>query len=57
MQAPKLLSRRIVAEQLSISIRNLDRLIKKGIIQSVKLGGRVLIPASELDRVSTPAEV
>jgi hypothetical protein len=38
--------------QLSISLRNLDRRIAEGTVKTRHLGGRVLIPHSELIRLS-----
>lgn len=37
--------------QLGISLPTLNRRLADGSIHSVKLGGRVLIPISELDRL------
>ena len=39
------------AAQLSVSRRHLYRLIDTGAIRRVKIGQRVVIPASEIDRL------
>ena len=39
------------AAQLSVSKNHLWKLIERGVVRQVRLGGRVVVPASELDRV------
>ncbi len=45
------LGRAEAAEALGVSTRGLDYWISKGVLQARRLGGRVLIPISELDRI------
>ncbi len=45
-----LYDRKTAAYMLSISIRGLDYLISRGEIKTRRIGGKVLIPASELKR-------
>lgn len=47
---PLLYTRKAAAQQLSISARSLDRLISHKQLSTRRIGGRVLIPASELRR-------
>lgn len=44
------LSREEAAQALTISTRTLDRLIRAGRLAIVKVGARVLVPTSEVDR-------
>lgn len=45
-----LYSREEAAEQLSISVRNLSRLVLKGLIRPRRVGGRTLFTQRELER-------
>jgi excisionase family DNA binding protein len=45
-----LYSRRDAASALSISVRSLDYLIERGLLQTRRLGKKVLIPAADLRR-------
>ncbi|NMH98896.1 helix-turn-helix domain-containing protein [Pseudonocardia acidicola] len=42
------------AEALKLCRRTVTRLIEKGEIASVRIGGSVRIPVSELERLTTP---
>jgi excisionase family DNA binding protein len=39
------------ATLLSVSVRHLRRLIDKGKVKPIRVGGRVLIPANEMERL------
>lgn len=45
------LSKKQCAERLSVSVDTVNRVIKKGKIRVLYFGRRVLIPASELERI------
>ena len=45
---PLLVSRKIAAKRLSISVRSVDLLVADGRLDSVVIGGRVLIPSGVL---------
>jgi excisionase family DNA binding protein len=44
------LPRKEAARALSLSVRTLDRAIKRGDLRAKKYGTRVLIPSAEIDR-------
>lgn len=44
-------TREEAAQALTISTRTLDRLIRGGRLAVVKIGARILIPATEVDRL------
>ena len=52
---PKFISKSELAENLGISLPSINRGLKLGTIPSVKLGGRVLIPASFIQALETQA--
>lgn len=55
---PRLLySRAESAYQLSLSVRAVDYLIAQGSIGTRKIGGRILIPHSELTRVARAGQI
>lgn len=45
---------RDAARLMSLSLRSVARLAKSGELRTVRLGGRVLVPMSEVVRLSTP---
>lgn len=45
------LSKKDFAKQIGLSLPTIDRRLKDGSIRALKLGGRILIPYSELDRL------
>jgi excisionase family DNA binding protein len=47
-----LYSRKEAAQQLSISISTLEQLIAQGELQVRRLGKRILVPRTELERLS-----
>lgn len=51
--APLLLSRQEAAKRLSICLRSLDQLISTGEIYVRRIGKRVLIPRTELERFAS----
>lgn len=51
---PRVLTLKRAAAELSISKRKLQDLLAKGILQSVVIDGRKMVPASEIDRLATP---
>ena len=42
-----------VADRLSLCYRTLHRAVREGRIKSIRLGGSIRIPASELQRILT----
>ena len=44
-------SKKEAAAATSLSVRSIDYLIEKGQLRAVKVGGRVLIPSRELERL------
>ena len=48
----KFLNKKQFAEEVGLSSATLDRRLKDGTIHFIKLGARVLIPATELDRLT-----
>jgi predicted site-specific integrase-resolvase len=50
------LSKAQFRKDFPVSDATINRYLKSGIIKSVKIAGRVLIPASELDRLAAIAE-
>jgi hypothetical protein len=59
VQGGELLSRLDAAAALGVSVRSLDRMIHRGDLATVRLGGpksgRVMVPATELRRVASTA--
>lgn len=51
----RLLSKTETAARLSASMSSINRWLAQGLIASVHLGGRVLIPESEIDRITSIA--
>lgn len=51
--SPRMLTAEEVATELRMHRLSIYRLIRKGTIPAVKVGGRLLIPAAELDRLLT----
>ena len=49
------LSKKDFSEQVGLSLPTIDRRLKDGSIRFLRLGGRVLIPQSELDRLAAVA--
>lgn len=47
---PLALARKEVARALSLSVRSVDRAIKRGDLHAKRHGSRVLVPRSEIDR-------
>lgn len=54
MQAPLVMRYERAAQMLDVSVSKLRGLIRSGEIVPVKLGGRKMVPLSELERVSRP---
>jgi excisionase family DNA binding protein len=50
LAAPLVLDRKESAEVLRISLRSLDYLLERGELRATRIGGRVLISWSELNR-------
>tara|TARA_B100000963_G_C22059055_1_gene422965 strand:- start:276 stop:461 length:186 start_codon:yes stop_codon:yes gene_type:complete len=50
-QKAKLLSKKEVSQILSVSVRSVERLIARGILKKIKLGGCVRIRQSELENL------
>jgi excisionase family DNA binding protein len=50
IESSKLLSREAVARTLSLSVRSVERLIGSGQLPTVRLGRRVLVSQSDLER-------
>ena len=48
MDEPVLVSKRVAARRLSIGVRTLDGLLRRGELRSVRIGRRRLIAAEEL---------
>ena len=46
----KMLKRDEAAEALSLSVKTLDRLIKAGLLQAIRMGRRVAVPVSSVER-------
>lgn len=51
----KFLSKAELTNALGVSLPTVNRYLAAGAIKSVKLGGRVLIPATELERLLAEA--
>lgn len=51
-QQPILLDRRSAAAAIGISVRSLDYLISSGKLRTRRLGKRILIPRTELERLA-----
>ena len=49
-------SKKETAERLGLGMMTLHRLTKDGTIRTVRAGGRVLIPRTELERFLTPPD-
>jgi excisionase family DNA binding protein len=49
------LSREEAARRLGVSVTTVRRLEARGQLRVVRLGGRVVVPSSEVARVLTPA--
>lgn len=54
---PRVLTKDQAAKQLSISVRKLRGLIRDGLVVTVPIGRRNLIPLSEVERMADPAPV
>jgi predicted site-specific integrase-resolvase len=50
-ELPRAISRRVAALTLGISLRTLDNWRKRGVIRTVTIEGRVLVPLSEIERL------
>ena len=48
-----LLSRREAANAISVSVRELDKLVAQELIAAVRVGRRVLVPVRDLERFAT----
>ncbi len=46
-----------VAESLDLSRRTLNKFVRTGVLRTIKLGGRRLVPAEELRRLCSVQEV
>lgn len=53
---PKAMTFDRAARELSISIPTLRRMVRRGEISTVKISRRMMIPASEVERLTTPPE-
>lgn len=51
-QQPILLNRRAAAAAIGISVRSLDYLISSGKLRTRRMGKRILIPRTELERLA-----
>jgi hypothetical protein len=47
----KLQSREMTAEQADVNIRTIDRMIKRGEIEAVQIGRRVMVKVASADRL------
>jgi excisionase family DNA binding protein len=47
----RLLNKKDAAARLGVSVRSIERLLARGVLASVKVGGRVLIRLSDLLRI------
>jgi excisionase family DNA binding protein len=56
MGNPKFLSKGDVLQEIGISLPTLNRRLADGSIHYVKLGSRILIPSSEIDRLLAAAD-
>ena len=52
----KLLSKREVAEILSISVRSVERLVARGIIRKIKIGGSIRFRQCEIEKLMEKGE-
>jgi excisionase family DNA binding protein len=50
------LSRKEAAKRLGISVASARRLEARGELRTVRIGGRVVVPSSEIARLLTPAQ-
>jgi excisionase family DNA binding protein len=50
------LSRTEAAKRLGISLSSVRRLEERGELRTVRIGGRVVVPSSEVARLLTPAQ-
>ena len=50
-ELPMLLTRQEAADFLRKHVRSLDRLIAQGKIKAVRVGGSVLVPRAEMERI------
>ena len=46
-----LLSKKEVAETLSVSVRSVERLVARGVLKKIKVGGCVRFRSSELEKL------
>jgi len=53
--APQFLNRQEAADELRLSLSSLDAALARGEIRSVRIGKRILIPATELERLIAEA--
>ena len=51
-QEPYLLTRKLAATNLSISTRAVDYLVSRGELKTIRIGGRNLIPTTEVKRLA-----
>jgi excisionase family DNA binding protein len=52
---PQLLTYQRAAHELSVSLTKVRRLIKAGVLPTIKLGGRKYIPSREIERIARSA--
>ena len=52
----KFLSKAELTNALGLSLASINRYLAAGAIKSIRLGGRVLIPATELERLLAEAK-
>lgn len=55
-QLPRVLTKERAAKELSISLSKLKRLLRDGVLMSVAVGRRRMVPAVEIERLATPAQ-
>ena len=56
MEGPLLVPQKAAAKLLSVSPRTLRRLIVSGVLATVSLGGRPMVPMAEILRVAQPTK-
>jgi hypothetical protein len=54
-ELPRAVSRKVAALTLGISVRTLDNWRVRGVIRTVTIEGRVLVPLSEIERLLATA--
>ena len=51
MKNKALLSKKEVAETLSVSVRSVERLVARGVLKKIKIGGAVRFRSSDLHKL------